>query len=89
MLCCLLPNAACHSQVAPSSLRQLARLLSQAMAVGVAAAFAASVPKWFCFACPIVLGLLAPLVINAGVGEAANLACQAMQLPDDECVDLW
>eukprot|EP00775_Hariotina_reticulata_P010293 gene10295-10452_t len=59
------------------------------MAIGVAVAFAGVVPKWFCFVCPIVLGLLAPLVINAGVGEAADLACKAMQLPDNECVDLW
>jgi hypothetical protein len=35
------------------------------------------------------MGLLAPLVINAGVGEAADLACKALKLSDDECVDLW
>lgn len=72
-----------------SVLAQLTALLSKAAAAGVAVAFAAAVPKWFCFVCPIVLGLLAPLVINAGVGEAASMACQAMKLPDDECVDLW
>lgn len=64
------------------------------MAAGVAAAFTAAAavsgpPKWFCFVCPIVLGLLAPLIINAGVGEAADMACKEMKLTDEECVDLW
>jgi hypothetical protein len=68
----------------------LTSLLARSAAAGVALAFGLSVvPKWFCFVCPIVLGLLAPLLINAGVGEAADMACKAMQLPDDECVDLW
>jgi hypothetical protein len=78
-------------QVIPApNLHQLTSLLAKSTAAGVALAFSVSVvPKWFCFVCPIVLGLLAPLVINAGVGEAADAACKAMQLPDDECVDLW
>jgi hypothetical protein len=44
------------------------------------------VPLWFCVACPAVLGLLAPLVINAGLGAAA---CRHWQLPAEECNDLW
>ncbi|WIA29033.1 hypothetical protein OEZ86_011547 [Tetradesmus obliquus] len=72
------------------SLPHLTALLAKSAAAGAALAFSVSVvPKWFCFVCPIVLGLLAPLLINAGVGEAADAACKAMQLPDDECVDLW
>eukprot|EP00882_Tetradesmus_deserticola_P013767 GHRQ01014621.1.p1 GENE.GHRQ01014621.1~~GHRQ01014621.1.p1 ORF type:complete len:181 (+),score=93.90 GHRQ01014621.1:205-747(+) len=71
-------------------LPQLTSLMAKSAAAGVALAFSLSVvPKWFCFVCPIVLGLLAPLLINAGVGEAADMACRTMQLPDDECVDLW
>lgn len=47
------------------------------------------VPLWFCVACPAVLGLLAPLVINAGLGALADAACRHWQLPSDECNDLW
>lgn len=47
------------------------------------------VPLWFCVACPAVLGLLAPLVINAGLGALADTACQHWQLPPDSCNDLW
>lgn len=73
----------------PGDPSQLLHLAPQAAAAGIAAAFVTTVPRWFCFVCPIVLGLLSPLIINAGVGEAADLACKAMQLPDDECVNLW
>ena len=79
-----------HTQASPGDLLpQLLQLAPKAAVTGVAAAFVSSVPKWFCFVCPIVMGLLAPLVINAGVGEAADLACKALQLSNDECVDLW
>ena len=47
------------------------------------------VPIWFCVACPAVLGLLAPLVINAGLGALADAACRHWQLPAEECNDLW
>ncbi len=47
------------------------------------------VPLWFCVACPAVLGLLAPLVINAGLGALADTACRHWQLPAEECNDLW
>lgn len=76
-------------QVMPGDVSVLLRLAPKAAAAGLAAAFLATVPKWFCFVCPIVLGLLSPLVINGAVGEAADMACKAMQLPDDECLDLW
>jgi len=85
----LLPPDAYALQAGPSGLSMLLQLATKAAAAGIMAAFVAVVPKWFCFVCPIVLGLLAPLVINAGVGEAAELACQALQLSDEECVDLW
>jgi hypothetical protein len=49
----------------------------------------AQVPIWFCVACPAVLGLLAPLVINAGLGALADTACRHWQLPAEECNDLW
>lgn len=76
-------------QVLPQDSHCLLQLVPQAARALVAAAAMAAVPKWFCFVCPIVLGLLSPLIINAGVSEAADLACRALQLPDDECVDLW
>jgi hypothetical protein len=44
---------------------------------------------WWCFACPIVLGLLAPFVINSGLTAAAEQLCAALQLPAAECSDLW
>ncbi|KAF6266791.1 hypothetical protein COO60DRAFT_1697256 [Scenedesmus sp. NREL 46B-D3] len=72
------------------NLPHLTSLLARSAAAGATLAFSLSVvPKWFCFVCPVMLGLLAPLLINAGVGEAADMACKTMQLPDDECVDLW
>ena len=36
-----------------------------------------------------VRGLLAPLVINAGLGALADAACRHWQLPAEECNDLW
>jgi hypothetical protein len=78
-----------HLQVLPGDSHHLLQLAPKAVRALAAAAVVAAVPKWFCFVCPIVLGLLSPFVINAGVSEAADLACKALQLPDDECVDLW
>jgi hypothetical protein len=83
------PEAAVYLQMLPTSSTQLLHLAPAAVGAGITAAFVGAVPKWFCFVCPIVLGLLSPLLINAGVGEAADLACKALKLPDDECVDLW
>jgi hypothetical protein len=78
-----------YPQVVPKNSTQLLQLAPAAVAAGITTAFMGAVPKWFCFVCPIVLGLLSPLIINAGVGEAADLACKAMKLPDDDCVHLW
>ncbi|KAG1666006.1 hypothetical protein FOA52_010916 [Chlamydomonas sp. UWO 241] len=64
------------------------QLLAVAAAAAVPAAFAAAPPLWFCLLCPAVLGLLAPLVINAGLMEVANALCVRMQLPDDQCFDV-
>lgn len=46
-------------------------------------------PLWWCLTCPIVLGLLAPFVINFGLAAAAEQLCAALQLPAEECSDLW
>lgn len=46
-------------------------------------------PLWWCLTCPIVLGLLAPFVINFGLTAAAEQLCAALQLPSEECSDLW
>ena len=46
-------------------------------------------PLWWCLTCPIVLGLLAPFVINFGLTAAAEQLCAALQLPADECSELW
>eukprot|EP00884_Botryococcus_braunii_P023572 jgi/Botrbrau1/989/Bobra.114_1s0029.1 len=47
------------------------------------------VPIWFCVACPAVLGLLAPFVINAAFAELADAACVRFDLPQDACIELW
>lgn len=39
-------------------------LQGPALSAAVAGAFAAAPPLWFCMACPVLLGLLAPLLIN-------------------------
>ena len=46
-------------------------------------------PVWFCVACPAVLGLLAPLLINAAAGGMANAACEHYHLPQADCAELW
>jgi len=40
-------------------------------------------------ACPAVLGLLAPLLINAAAGVVANAACEHYHLQPYDCADLW
>ncbi|KAL6760651.1 hypothetical protein V8C86DRAFT_2549522 [Haematococcus lacustris] len=71
-----------------SSSSRLQHLLAPAAATAVAAAFAAAPPLWFCVACPVVLGLLAPLLINIGLNQLAGQLCTNMDLPDDQCFDL-
>jgi hypothetical protein len=46
-------------------------------------------PLWWCLTCPIVLGLLAPFVINFGLTSAAEQLCASLELPAGECSDLW
>ena len=62
---------------------------AKAAAIAVSMAIGYQVPLWFCVACPAVMGLLAPLVINAGAGAVANAACEHYQLPDADCAELW
>jgi hypothetical protein len=66
-----------------------AKLVASAGAGALAAALAAAVPVWFCVACPIVLGLLAPFVFNLGLGAVAEAVCEHYKLPSEECNDLW
>ena len=49
----------------------------------------AQVPVWFCVACPLVLGLLAPFVFNLGLTAVAQAVCEHYALPDDQCNELW
>lgn len=49
----------------------------------------AQVPLWFCVACPIVLGLLAPFAFNLGLGAVAEELCEHYKLPSEECNELW
>ncbi|KAI8470637.1 MAG: hypothetical protein J3K34DRAFT_521191 [Monoraphidium minutum] len=57
--------------------------------LGAAAAALAAPPVWFCIACVAAMGLLAPLVINYLVGEAAQIACERLSLDTQECLDLF
>lgn len=41
-------------------------VLKAAAPLAVVVALAAKIPVWFCIACPVVLGLLAPFLLNAG-----------------------
>ena len=50
---------------------------------------AAQVPIWFCVACPVVLGLMAPFLFNLGSGAVAQALCDRLALPPDECNDVW
>ena len=49
----------------------------------------AQVPIWFCVACPVVLGLMAPFLFNLGSGAVAQALCDRFALPPDECNDVW
>jgi hypothetical protein len=71
-----------------STRNNVAGLISQAAAAALPLAFA-SQPLWWCFVCPIALGLLAPLAINFGLTAAAEQVCSALQLPTQDCNDLW
>lgn len=64
------------------------KLVAEVLPGSIAVASLA-MPVWFCIACPIVLGLLAPFAFNFGFGSAAGLICQHYSLPAQECNDLW
>lgn len=42
----------------------------------------------FCLACPIALGLLAPLVINITLNQLTGALCTQLALSPDECFDV-
>ncbi|KAK9815211.1 hypothetical protein WJX72_000045 [[Myrmecia] bisecta] len=63
--------------------------VSKAATMALTAALASQIPLWWCLACPIVLGMLAPFLFNFGLGALADLVCTRYQLPSDECNDLW
>jgi len=44
-----------------------------------AASFASAPPLWFCVLCPVVLGLLAPLLVNLSLNQVC--AGHAILLP--------
>ncbi|MEW5298553.1 MAG: hypothetical protein WDW36_001664 [Sanguina aurantia] len=67
----------------------LQALLAPAATIAIAGAFAGGPPLWFCILCPTLLGLLAPLAINFGLGGAAGQVCQRLALDDDACFDLF
>jgi len=63
-------------------------------AMVVQGAFAAlqaslNLPPWYCISCPIILGMLLPFAFNFGLTDAANQACSALNLTDDQCQSLW
>lgn len=80
----------CHVawQVTSLSSATAATLVAACGVTGVAAAFATAVPFWYCVMCPVVLGLVAPLVVNYGLGEVTNIICQHYNLDTQECFDL-
>ena len=72
-----------------SSLETLGPFLAKAAAIAVSLTIGYQTPIWFCVACPVVLGLLAPLIINAGAGAVAEAACEHYSLPEADCAELW
>jgi len=67
----------------------LAEVIGKAAVAAVAGALLAELPLWWCFACPIALGMLAPLAFNFGLTAAAEQVCGVLQLSAEECSDLW
>lgn len=72
-----------------AGLSSLAALFAQASAAAAVLLLAGQMPVWFCIACPTVLGLVAPFIFNFGLTSAADALCHQMQLPGQECQDLW
>lgn len=73
----------------PTDLKQVAQMVVSAAVSAIGVAIAYQVPLWFCIACPVVLGMLAPFVVNGGLALLASAACSHWQLPAEECNDLW
>lgn len=48
-----------------------------------------SLPMWYCISCPIILGMLLPFAFNFGLTDAADEACSALNLTDEQCQSLW
>ena len=48
-----------------------------------------SLPLWYCISCPIILGMLLPFAFNFGLTDAADEACSALNLTDEQCQSLW
>lgn len=72
-----------------ASLPALASSFARAGTSAVLLLMAGPTPLWWCIACPIVLGMLAPFLFNFGLTYAAETLCAQLQLPDDACTDLW
>ena len=51
----------------------LASLFSTAAPAAIAVGLGSQVPLWFCIACPVVLGLVAPFIFNAGTSRHDKL----------------
>jgi len=67
---------------------------SDILEIVVQSAFAAlqallSLPMWYCISCPIILGMLLPFAFNFGLTDAADEACSALNLTDEQCQSLW
>ncbi len=72
-----------------SSLAGAASVFAAAAGSAVSLAFLARIPLWFCLACPVVLGMLAPFLFNYGLTATAEAVCAQLQLPAQDCADLW
>ncbi|CAL8465544.1 g5080 [Coccomyxa elongata] len=68
---------------------EVAKVVARIAAAALTTTMAAQVPVWFCVACPLVLGLLAPFVFNLGLTAVAQAVCEHYSLPDDQCNELW
>ena len=79
----------CAQSNAAASTETIGRVTAKAAAAAVALAVGYQLPLWWCIACPTVLGLLAPLVINASAGAVANAVCDHYHLPAADCANLW
>ncbi|KDD77159.1 hypothetical protein H632_c6p3 [Helicosporidium sp. ATCC 50920] len=85
-------NVAGSTKSPAAALTALRRAFANAAPAALAAAGAAGrggMPLWACIACPLALGLAAPLVFNAALAALAEKLCQDLALDEQSCVDLW